>query len=1257
MKYRELIQFEPLETTIQLVHANERDRAEQLVSSYVISNEMADRLVNIVLPQIQFEEPADNKGLLIVGNYGTGKSHLMSVISAIAEYADLASALKNTQVAEAAQAIAGKFKVFRTELNTEAGLRDILCQEIESYLESIGVSYRFPSADQIPNNKGALADMMAAFEEKYPAQGLLLVVDELLDYLRSRMGRGDAAIILDLNFLRELGEVARDLRFRFVAGIQVSLFDNPQFQFVADSLRRVKDRFEQIYIARTDVKYVVAERLLGKTADKLVKVQEHLKPFTKFYGDMNERLDEFVRLFPIHPDYIDVFERLTVVEKRQIMRSLSQAMQRVLDQDVPTTEPGLIAFDSYWQTLQEDASFRTIPDVSQVIECNTKLESIVNLNYPKGKNKPFAVRIIRGLSVFRLAVGDIETRVGLTAESLRDQLCLYDPMVAELGGNPAEDLRGAIETALRLISSTVNGQFISATERDSRGRLGGQFYLDVKKTVDYDAQIEKRMTTLGDDILDRYYFNALKQLIIEIDQPVVPGYQIWQHELEWRDRRASRLGYLLFGIPNERSTAQPPRDFYLFFLPRFRTEDIKDGRKSDEVFFRLTGIDDSFYQTLKRYAAALDLESTASGEAKNVYSKEAASLLQNLQNWLRDNIMTAYDVTYGGVTKRLLEWAKGKLTFTGGARDNVQEILNSLSAFCLAPHFEEQAPEYPRFSVLVTQKSRELYAQDALKGIASANRTKQAIAVLDALKLLDGDQLVPSQSTYANYILNLLRQKGQGQVLNRSEVLQEENPDVEYMALGQYRLEPEWVVVLIAALVREFNYTLTIPGKTFNAMNLGELVNTSVGDLVDFQHIKAPKDYDIEALKALYAVLGLQTGMGVAITQGGKTADTAIQQLQTAIGELTQKLVMARQALQGKLSLLGRPLLTEQEQTAYRSQLDTTKAFLESLQAYNSAGKLKNFRYEATEVYSQQTGLDRLREVEALQQLVTDLGATASYLSQAELVLPPDHSWVGQMRSQRDEVLAEINSPAKRNASEFSQQIAQRLAQLKQEYINAYMVLHTQARLGGSEDRRKAELIGDRRLQQLNQLAAVRGMHVSQLNKFQDQLAGLKSCFALTESELQGVPVCPHCGFKPSDPKEREAIERPAAERLAALDAELNQLVTNWTQQLLGELTEDPTVQSNLTYLSTKRKKLVEGFRQSQALPEQASKEFIDALNEVLSNLNPVTITTANLASALLAGGSPITPDEMEQRFKDYLGELTKGKDRKSVRIILEQEQ
>jgi hypothetical protein len=1249
MKYEDLIQFDPIETTIQLVRADKKNQAQQLVSSYVISEEMAERLSKLVFPQLQFDQPADNKGLLIVGNYGTGKSHLMSVISAIAEYPDLSQSLRDPHVAESAVVIAGRFKVARTELNTEMSLRDVLCSVLEHYLESIGVRYSFPPADSIPNNKIALESMMEEFHKQYPDHGLLLVVDELLDYLRSRMGRGDSAVILDLNFLREVGEVARDLKFRFIAGIQVSLFDNPQFQFVADSLRRVKDRFEQIYIARKDIKYVVAERLLSKTADQQVKIRQHLTPFAKFYGDMNERMDEFVRLFPIHPDYIDTFERLTVVEKRQVMKSLSQSMQRLLKQDVPQNEPGLVAFDSYWEILQEDASFRTIPDVARVIECNARLESIVELGYPKNKNKKFAQRVIRALSVFRLAVGDIEAPVGLTAESLRDTLCLFDPLVAALGGDPAEDLRGAVETALRLISTTVNGQFISATDRDSRGRPGGQFYLDVKKTVDYDAQIEKRVETLGTATLDRYYFDALKRVMECTDETLVPSSPIWQHELEWIDRKASRLGYLFFGAPNERSTAQPPREFYLYFLPHYREAEYRDEKRADELFFRVTGADETFDQTLRRYAAAVDLSLSASGDAKRTYEKQAATYLQNLVTWLQERVTTVYEVTYRGITKPLLEWIKGKVMISGGSKANVRDIVNALSSACLDSHFASRAPEYPRFSGLVFDRYREQAAQDALKGIASSSRTKQAISVLDALKLLDGDQLVPTQSMYAEYIRSALQQKGQGQVLNRSEVLQDDL-GVEYMAKDQYRLEPEWVVVLISALVRELNLTLTIPGKKFDAMNLAELVSTPVRDLVQFQHLKAPKDYDVEALKALYTLMGLQAGLSVAVTQGGEIANEAMRVLQLTVVQTIEQVVLAKQALQGRLNLLGRPLLTEPEQAEYRNRLDTTKGFLESLQAYNSPGKLKNFRYGATEVNAHRLELDTLQEVESLKRLVENLGVPASYLSQAELVLPGDHPWVTQMRSTRDEVLTQIGIPGKRNAPAFAQQTAQQFAQLKQAYINAYMGLHTHARLSANEDREKAQLLGDRRLQSLNQLASIKTMHVTQLTKFQDQLAGLKSCFALTELDLQGATVCPHCGFKPVN----EGLEASADDRLQAMDEELNQLVQGWTERLLDDL-EDPTAETNLELLSQKRQKLIQNFRQGGELPAMLNNDFIQALNEVLSSLSRVLVTSGELTAALLEGGSPMTPDEMEQRFKDYLSELTKGKDRKTVRIILEQ--
>jgi len=46
-----------------------------------------------------------------------------------------------------------------------------------------------------------------------------------------------------------------------------------------------------------------------------------------------------------------------------------------------------------------------------------------------------------------------------------------------------------------------------------------------------------------------------------------------------------RPGYLFFGAPDERSTAQPPRDFYVYWLPPFLDRKYYDEHKSDEVIW------------------------------------------------------------------------------------------------------------------------------------------------------------------------------------------------------------------------------------------------------------------------------------------------------------------------------------------------------------------------------------------------------------------------------------------------------------------------------------------------------------------------------------------------------------------------------------------------------------------------------------------------------------------------------------------------
>ncbi|MBN1461881.1 MAG: ATP-binding protein [Armatimonadetes bacterium] len=1249
MKYQQLIQFEPIETVIQLRDADEDEYARQLVQTYVVSSEMAEKLIQLAIPQLQFDQPLDNKGLLVVGNYGTGKSHLMSVISALAENPELASCLNDTGLADAVSKINGRFKVVRTEIGaTTMSLRDILVAELEEHLEEMGISFSFPSSDEVSNNKRAFEDMMAAFHQEYPDHGLLLVVDELLDYLRTRK---DQELILDLNFLREIGEVCKDLRFRFMAGVQEAIFDSPRFSFVADSIRRVKDRFEQILIERKDVKFVVSERLLKKTADQQAKIQDYLKPFAKFYDRMNERLDEFVRLFPVHPDYVDTFARVTVIEKREVLKTLSLAMKKVLDQVVPEDRPGLIAYDSYWTTLRDNPAFRAVPEIREVIDCSTKLDGLIDSNYPKGRNKEFAKRIIHGLSLHRLTVGSIETAVGLTAEALRDSLCLFDPLVAELGGgDPADDLRGEVESAIRVISQSVNGQFLSATETDAKGHLSGQFYLDVKKTVDYDAQIQNRAESLDDQELNRYYYEALKRVMECTDQTYVHGYKIWEHELEWLDRKAARQGYLFFGAPNERSTAVPPRDFYLYFIQPFDPPPFKDEKKPDEVFLRLASTDDEFRISLKYYTAALDLAASATGNAKATYESKASDFLRKLVQWLQKNMATAFEVTYEGRGCSLMEWAKGKsireLSGIGThERINFRDLVNTIAGICLGAHFQDQAPEYPHFSVLITKANRGQAAQDALRAIAGQNRTKQATAVLDALELLDGERIDPGQSRYAKHIVGLLHKKGHGQVVNRSELIQDDR-GVEYMDKDRQRLEPEWVAVGLAALVYSGHLVLAIPGAKFDATGLQQMAATDVDELQDFKHVERPKDWNLPALNALFELLRLTPGMVQLVTQ---SKDEPVQELQKAISESVEKLVLLQQSLQMGLVFWGRNLLAEEEAQRLRAQLGETKTFLESLQAYSSPGKLKNFRYDAQEVTSYQSGLRSLAEIESLQNLLTDLGSTASYLSTAEAILPADHQWVSEMKAARDDVLSQLADPEKRAAATFRQATQRRLMDLKKSYMKTYLSLHTRARLGANEDKRKARILGDERLKALQKLSSIELMPRQQLTDFQSRLADLKSCFGVTEKDMETSPICPHCSFKPS-------AEIPTASAIAVLDGlddRLDILLDNWKTTLLNNL-DDPITRGNLELLKAAPRKLVESFTKKKELPDDIDQSFIQAIQESLSGLSKIPVNIDDLREALLEAGSPATPAEVKKRFDEYIDGLIKGKEPGKVRIVLE---
>ena len=500
-----------------------------------------------------------------------------------------------------------------------------------------------------------------------------------------------------------------------------------------------------------------------------------------------------------------------------------------------------------------------MPDIKQVIDKSKVLEDRIQQAYTQPRYKDVALRIIHALSVHRLTTGDIFTPLGATAEELRDDLCLILPTPEK----DADFLKTLVEKVLVEILRTVSGQFITVNKEN------GQYYLDLKKDVDFDSLIAKKAETLGDEQLDRHYFAALAQVMEAADDTYVTGYKIWEHEIEWQERKVERSGYLFFGAPNERSTAQPPRDFYLYFLQPHDAPYFKDEKKPDEVFFKLKHRDDEFDTQLKLYAGAEEQANTASGENKRIYKQKSTDHLRELTKWMREHMTTAYEVTFEGRARTLQEVIQGKIS-GGASHASVRDLINIAGSVCLGPQFENKSPDYPIFSVLITRRNREQAAGEALKWIAGGVKSKQGTAVLDALNLLDGDQLRPRQSRYANHVLDLLGQKKKGQVVNRPELVQDED-GIDYWT--RFRLEPEFLAVVLASLVHSGDIVLSIPGKKLGAAAVDQFARTPVSDLANFKHVEKPKGMPLAPLKELFDLLGLAKGK--LVSEG--TRDQAVQ--------------------------------------------------------------------------------------------------------------------------------------------------------------------------------------------------------------------------------------------------------------------------------------------------------------------------------------------------------------------------------------------
>ena len=245
---------------------------KELTSSYIISEgleqQITDFFDNLKMP--------NHKAVKIIGNYGSGKSHLIAFLVSIINNPDLRPLIKNQKVRKAADAISRSFFTIQFELQpVDVDLSYFFFKELEKQIKRT-YDIEIPKlTPEIIDYKEHLANIIETLKQKDPSKGLLVVVDEVSDFLQAKES---FKIKRDFQFLEVVAKVCQDQDILMAISMQEDIYSSPKLANIAGDEARISERFQNIIIRREAVKQVIAQRIVSKTKEQKLQIAEALKP-------------------------------------------------------------------------------------------------------------------------------------------------------------------------------------------------------------------------------------------------------------------------------------------------------------------------------------------------------------------------------------------------------------------------------------------------------------------------------------------------------------------------------------------------------------------------------------------------------------------------------------------------------------------------------------------------------------------------------------------------------------------------------------------------------------------------------------------------------------------------------------------------------------------------------------------------------------------------------------------------------------------
>jgi len=1222
MKYRDIIQFEPIEEVIKFHQLKNDDFRHSLIRDFVFSVDYEKTIIPAICRDLDYTSSDETFGLQIVGDFGTGKSHLMSLFSLIAEDASLLPLVRSESAKKVLGVIAGKYKVIRFEMGSTDELWNIVCEQIDDAMSEWGISHSI-AADDKGMYKDKLNRMMADFESAFPGKGLMIVIDEMLEYLKGRAS--DDRLNRDLSVLRALGEFSDRSKFRMVFGVQEQIYNVPQFQFAASMLQHANDRYRQIPITKQDVQYVVQERLLHKTDDQKQIIREHLSKFTTFFTKLGNNLNDYVNLFPVNPSYFDNFQSIRVGKsQREVMKTLSRNFREILDTDIPEGQPGLICYDHYWDDLNVP-SMMTEPDVRRVSTIMETIHQKINENFTgnRQKNAGLAHRIANACAI-KILQDTLEKTNGVSTENLIEDLCYLDS-----GCFDRSFLLDVIETTAKQIVTATDGQYFEKNDNTQ------EFHIRIEGGVNIGQIIKDYISTMSDDKKDQHFYNYLVEFLpIETDKKYRREFNIYRHRIDWISHKTMLDGYIFMGNPNERSTTQPQQNFYIYFMPIFNKTNIKYGAEPDSIYVRLDGVSNEMKELIEHYAAAEELAASVDSSQKHLFEPYVKNDEDKLKPVFQRDFMQCAEIYYLGDKQNITPQM-----MSGGSKE---QVVSNIASTLLEDYFCQQMPNYPKFTLLrssLTSENRSSILKAArMKIVNPGMPNRDGEAILAGLGLMQENQLSVDGSPYAISIMDMIDNKGEGQVLNRDEILHRFFKDWEHdWRTNDYNIDADFEFLVLSTMVAMGKIEIDLPGgKNINAANLKEIVDLPQETFYSFSHVRRPKGMNKEAVRELF--LGI---LGKDMLSQLQNQEIYAQLLSKA-REIAADAVKTGHEIVGGIFLDDIELLTSTEAMSIKNRLDALAGMCDKLPSYATPAKMRNIPWPADFIKETLSAAKKITDVRELMTFVNDFRSRLSYLSQAKQYMTDD-----EMKQKVDAALQKINDiiPVMKDdqkVNAFKLELDQLMGMYAVWYKDQYDRMH----ITGLQDADKRKIMNCNEKHVCDSICGAdydKGYFSvdSQYTEWCRKMSSLTVGSSTVNKE--SILRTPYQGFNPVQFVGRQLPQ------LSDLKAELEEIF-NKVDETLHAILKDKELLKNKDILDSSELGLLDRFNNNgEDLRPENAERLVEIVGKLHTGIHKIPITIDNFRSVF---NRPMTPEDAIKAFRKYIDSLTLGNKEDNVRII-----